>query len=99
MLARAAALNRALPALVGGRQAVQLAPHLAASAVRPAHSRPLTSVITAVASPEAPQKKGPDGQAASFASAALSGGIPYADLVVGEPSGCRPGPCGSGRWG
>ena len=87
MLARAAALNRALPALALGRQALA-SPHLAAAApaLRAAHSRRFTSVITAVATPEAPQKKGSDGQAASFASAAVSGGIKYEDLTVGAPS-------------
>ncbi|PRW58593.1 NAD(P) mitochondrial isoform A [Chlorella sorokiniana] len=82
MLARAAQLNRAVPALV---HLCRPSPHLAAAAARgPAPARRF-SVITNVATPEAPQKKGSEGQAASFASQATVAGIPYADLTIGVP--------------
>lgn len=82
MLARAAALNRAVPALVRG-----VSPHLLAAPRASPAPRRFASVITAVATPEAPQKKAADAQAASFASAAVSAGIPYAKMTVGELQG------------
>ncbi len=80
MLARAAQLNRAVPALVHLCRPSQ---HLAAAAARGSAPARRLSVITNVATPEAPQKKGSEGQAASFASSAAVAGIPYADLTIG----------------
>jgi hypothetical protein len=79
MLARCAGLHRAVPALVRGVHPTQ---HLAAaaSAARAPASRRYAS-ITAVATPEAPQRPKPDGAASFAASVAL--GVPYSELSVG----------------
>lgn len=94
MLSRAAQLNRAVPALVG-----LCRPHLAAAVARAPPPARRFSVITNVATPEAPQKKGGEGQAASFASSAAAAGIPYAQLTIGarpmSGRGARPARVGS----
>ena len=95
MLARAAQLNRAVPALV---HLCRPTPHLAAAAARGSAPARRFAVITNVATPEAPQTKGGEGQAASFASSAAAAGIPYADLTVGACPKRWRGGWGAGAW-